>query len=473
MARIAFVQNLAIEYIGTMYLSAALKKHGHNTEVFIGVGNKRMINEIVGYRPDLVGFSCTTGLHRWCLKMAGDIKKLIPAKTIFGGPHPTFFPEIIKEEAVDIVCRGEGEGAIIDLADRMDNREDYTDTLNCWFCHNSRIIKNDVRPLLGDLDSLPFADRKIYAEKYPNLGTSQKVVFAGRGCPYSCSYCFNQKLREIYRGKGAYVRKRSVDNIIEEINLLRVAEDVKTIYFQDDTFFNDGHWLEEFAVKYKREVDIPYICLLRIESVDENSVRLLEESNCRKVFFGIESGSEDLRRNILNRRVTDEQIINGAGFLKKYGIRFRTYNMLGLPGETMEDAFKTVEINTRIGTDYPWCSLLYPYSGTALASYAQENNFISCEREEKPPVSFFKASVINSAHRKEMSNLQKLFFYAVKFPLLKRVIRPLIKIKPNILFDILFLASYGWICFRSEDYKISEVITKGLRNVFRFYFKPA
>jgi anaerobic magnesium-protoporphyrin IX monomethyl ester cyclase len=471
MAKVAFVQNLDFEYLGVMYLSAALKKNNHQTEIFIGSDVHKLAKEIKDYNPDLVGFSCTTGIHSWCLKVAQEIKKTIPAKIIFGGPHPTFFPEIIGHDAVDIICRGEGEGAILDIAKSIDEGRDYAQTLNCWFSVDGKIIKNDVRPLIQNLDELPFPDRNIYEDKYPYLKSSQKIIIAGRGCPFDCSYCFNKALRGIYKQKGVYVRKRSVDNILKEIELLTNKEKIRSIYFQDDTFFFSKDWLKEFSLKYKEKFNFPYLCLLRIENIDEETAKLLSSSHCKNVFFGIESGSEGLRFKILKRNISDVQIIEAARLLKKYKIRFRTYNMLGLPGETVDDAFKTVEINARIGTDYPWCSLLYPFPGTEICSIAHEQNLIPPGMENEVHISFFKSSVIKSKYQNELANLQKLFFFAVKFPKLNGAIRILIKMRPNFIFSLLFLISYAWCYFGSENLTFGEVINKGLRNVSKFYFK--
>jgi len=471
MAKVAFVQNLDFEYLGVMYLSAVLKKYNHQTEVFIGSDAKKLAKEIKNYSPDLVGFPCTTGLHNWCLNVAQEIKKTIPAKIIFGGPHPTFFPEMIEHSAVDIICRGEGEGAVLDIANSIDKDEDYLQTLNCWFSVNGKVIKNDVRPLIQDLDKLPFPDRDVYENKYSYLKSSQKIIIAGRGCPFNCSYCFNKALREIYLHKGAYVRRRSVDNTLKEIDSLKSKENVRSIYFQDDTFFFNKDWLKEFSLEYRRKFNLTYICLLRIENIDEETVKLLKDSHCKNVFFGLESGSEELRFKCLKRRISDAQIIEAARLLKKYKIKFRTYNMLGLPGETIEDAFKTVGINTRIGTDYPWCSLLYPFPGTEICSLAREQNLISDGLDSGAHISFFKSSVIKSKYQNEFANLQKLFFFAVKFPQLNRIIKKLIRVRPNFMFDLLFLVSYAWCYFGSENLTLREVINKGLRNVSKFYFK--
>lgn len=394
MAKVGFVQNLAIEYIGTMYLSAALKMHHHQTEVFIGNG-KKIIQEIVRYKPDLLAFSCTTEMETWCIKIASKVKEQIPVKVILGGPHPTFFPEVIKEEPVDIICRGEGDQAIIDIANMLDKGSYLTNIANCWFSVDGKIVKNDLRPLIEDLNSLPFPDRDIYRKKYPSLRTSTLSVFTGRGCPFDCTYCFNKTLKELYCNKGAYVRKRSIDSVISEIKKAESNKKIRTVYFCDDTFFINKKWLKEFAVRYKQQVNIPYICLLRIEQIDEESAALLKISNCQRVFFGIESGSESLRFKILNRHITDKQIIEAGRLLKKYSIPFRTYNMLGLPGETMEDAFKTVELNIVIKTDYPWCSLFYPYPGTELGSYVAQNNLIIEKEFHGRQITFFKKALLN------------------------------------------------------------------------------
>jgi radical SAM superfamily enzyme YgiQ (UPF0313 family) len=472
MAKVAFVQNLAFEYMGFMCLSAALKGQSHEVEVFLADEGGQFIEDIAAYDPDIVGFSCITGSHEWCVKIALRLKKVTGARIVFGGPHPTFFPDIIKEEVVDVVCIGEGEGAILDLANDVLKGSGNTNVLNCWFRKNGNIVKNGVRRLIDDLDSLPYPDRSLYAKKYPFLKTRQKVIFTGRGCPFDCTYCFNKKLRTIYDGKGAYVRKRSVENVIKEIEFIKNTEDPAVIYFQDDTFVLDKKWLKDFSVEYERRVGIPYICLLRVELIDEEVADMLKSSSCVRVFFGVESGSEELRFKLLNRRVTDDRIINGAAVLKKRGIRFRTYNMLGLPGETLEDAFKTVEINNRIGTDYPWCSLFYPYPGTELEHLAESKGLISTE-SRRDYSSFFKKSIIVSDHAGQLENLQKLFFYCVKFPFLKNAIKSIIRLKPNIVFELLFLVSYGWCYKNSECITLGEAFGRGMRNLPKLFLRPS
>jgi len=172
---------------------------------------------------------------------------------------------------------------------------------------------------------------------------------------------------------------------------------------------------------------------------------------------------------LLQKSVTDDQIYNTAKLLNKYGIKFRTYNMLGLPGETLEDAFQTVAINSKIKTAYPWCSLFYPLPGTELAQFADEHNLIDNACKDKE-LSFFKGSSLKSAHRNELVNLQKLFYYAVKFPRLLPLIKLIIKLKPNIFFEFCFLIGYAISYMGSENLSLKEVFSVAKKNFMRFFF---
>ena len=457
-----------------MCLSALLKQHGHRVEVFIPRGDQwrgRILQELSAFAPDLVGFPCTTGTHNAALQLAETIKRTFPTKTIFGGPHPTYFPDIINEPAVDIICRGEGEYPLLDLADKIDRDEDITGILSCWFKRDRTIIKNEQRPLIEDLDRLPFPDRELYITKYPSLRKSQKVFMASRGCPFNCTFCFNHQYKNLYQGKGTFVRYRSVENLIQEINEVRGREkEMRTVYMQDDTLILDKAWVKEFADSYAREIHLPLICLIRADLTDEPTIQKLREACCKNVFFGIETGSEHLRNTLLKKGITDEQILHTAQLLKKYGIKFRTYNMLGLPGETMEEAYQTMEINMKIKTDYPWCALFHPFPGTELGTYAQERHLLESPADNGLP-SFFKTSRIKSAHKNELVNLQKLFFYGVKFPRLMPLIKIMIRWRPNLLFEILFLTGYAWSYMRSENLSLGEVWSIGWRNLARFFFK--
>jgi len=130
MVRIAFLQNFWYEFLGVMYLSSLLKKNGHSCEVFIESGERNIYESVEKYNPHIIGFYATTGTHNWALKIADELKKRTNAKIIMGGPHPTFFPEIISDPSLDIICRGEGEYAMLELAECLDKGKPYNNIQN-------------------------------------------------------------------------------------------------------------------------------------------------------------------------------------------------------------------------------------------------------------------------------------------------------------------------------------------------------
>ncbi|MDD5423184.1 MAG: radical SAM protein, partial [Candidatus Omnitrophica bacterium] len=339
MAKIAFLQHIWYETIGPMYLSASVKARGHECDMFIG-RDDIILKEALAYDPDIVCFSAMTAQFGWALNMAKKVKALSPDIIVaFGGAHATFFPEIIEEAAIDIVCVGEGEGALAELADSVDKRLDSTKIANLWVKKGKTIHKNSPRDLVADLDSLPSPDRALYY-KYGFMANSpEKYFMSGRGCPYNCSFCFNHIYMDLYRGKGPFVRHRKVDNVINEIRQVKERYKLELVYFLDDTWVLNKRWLHEFLPVYRREIGLPFIAYVRADIVDEALVAGLKEAGCRAVDMGVETGDECRRNIILKKKVTDAELKNASRLLRKHKLKFRTTNMLALPGETLEDAF--------------------------------------------------------------------------------------------------------------------------------------
>lgn len=446
MARVAFIQNLAYEYLGIMYLSAVLKEKQHEVDVFVeqGQGLNKLIKDIEKFKPDIAGFSCTTGGHKWGICAANLLKVKMPyLKIIFGGPHATFFPDVINEPSIDIICRGEGEGALLELSDRIDRGEDYVDIANLWVKKKGVIYKNEVRNLINQLDAVPFPDRELYFKKYDFAHKSQKTFITGRGCPFSCTYCFNHAFNKLYKNENNIVRRRSVGNVMIELKNVKNKYNFKTVFIQDDTFVLDKKWALQFLDEYRYKLLIPFICQLRADMVDEEIVRSLKNAGCLNVFFGVETGDEELRNKLLKKKISNEQIYAAAKLFKKYNIRFRTYNMFGIPGENLEDSFKTVFLNIQIKTDYPWSSLCNPFPRTELGEYVERLNINEKKYDQFEP-SFFRTSNIKLKNKRELENMHKLFFYAVKFPALFVIVKWAIRKNPVFLYNLLFLFGYMW-----------------------------
>ncbi len=436
MTKVLFLQNIPFEYMGPMYLSALLKKHGHQCHLLILSEHKSYLNEIMEYDPDLIAFSTMTGPHTWVLKTAEEIKKNTNKPVILGGAHPTFFPEIIQEPSVDIICLGEGEFAILELANKLDKGEDTSRIQNLWIKKNGQIIKNELRPLVESLDDLPFPDRILYDECKILRSVPAMKFLSGRGCPYQCTFCFNHKFNELYRGLGRVVRKRGVDSLIEEIKTTAQKYELKLIRFPDDTFTVNRRWLLEFFQKYKEEINLPYTGLARANELDEDVVRMLKASNCLNIYFGVETGNENMRNEILKKKLTDNQITKAARLLKKYRVKFGTYNMFGLPGETLPLAFETINFNRTLKPDYTINNVFQPYPKTEIADYAAEHGLLNPNTDYLDTMN--EGSILQLKDIDRLVNLCRFSYLAIKYPIIMPLVKVLIKLPTNRLFKMVF-----------------------------------
>lgn len=436
MAKVLFIQNLPFEYMGPMYISSILKRHGHDCRLLICNEHRDYLSKIVEYHPDLIAFSTMTGPHRWVLKKAQDIKKNLKIPIVLGGPHPTFFPEIIHEPCVDMICIGEGEFTALELANSIEKGENISRIQNLWIKNDKQIIKNDLRPLVENLDELPFPDRTLYDECNILRAVPAMKFLTGRGCPYRCTFCFNHKFNELYRGLGRVVRKRGVGSLINEIKETVEKYKLRLIRFPDDTFTGNKRWLLEFLQRYKEEIDLPYTGLARANELDEDVVRTLKASGCLNIYFGVETGNEELRNSILKKHLSDEQIINAARSLKKYRLKFGTYNMFGLPHETIPLALETIHFNRSLKPDYTINNIFQPYPRTEIADYAAEHDLLNPHAEYLDTMN--EGSILQLKDIDQLVNLCRFAHLAIKYPILIPLVKALIKLPPNSLFKIVF-----------------------------------
>lgn len=448
MARLLLIQNLFVEQFSIMTLAAVAKAKGHEVAVAIG-SDSHILNKARDFKPDVVGFSVLTGYQTRYLQLGKSLKKNKNAKPVilFGGPHASFFPQVVLEEGVDIICRGEGEGALLDILDAVDTNNDLVGIENTSINQNGELKSFPMRPLV-DLDEIPFPDREIYWD-YPIIHDSDMVTFmASRGCPFDCSFCFNKDMVNMVKGLGSWVRFRSVENMIEEIKAVQRIKKIRFIDFHDDTFILKRKWLLEFLDAYARECSIPFICNIRADLITLDTAKALKAAGCSRVSFGLECGNEELRNLLLKKSLTDEQIRKAAAVLKKVNISFFTYNMMGLPGERLEDAFKTLELNVEIGTQCAWVSVFQPFPGTQLADYCLEKGFLEKPISTDKPVDTHTTSLLNQPDIDKIVRLQKFAYVAIKFPGTLPLIKKLINYDfPNVYYYV-HRISYLLLYFR-------------------------
>jgi radical SAM superfamily enzyme YgiQ (UPF0313 family) len=431
---------IAREPLGMLYVSAALKKAGHQTEVVDARSLRTIINTIEKFGPDILAYPIIrTGFHHYYLELNKKIKQDFKVLSLLGGPHPTYFPEIIEEEGVDGICRGEGEQAMVELVNRLEKGISIAETQNWWIKENGKIYQNPVRALEEEIDKIPFPDRDLIF-KFDALRTfPTKSFISGRGCPYNCTYCFNESFKNLYQNKGKMIRRRSVENLIEEICLVKEQSPLRFIFFEDDMFLlEDFTWLAEFSQRYKECVDLPFHCIARVEYINPETVRFLKTAGCTSIALGIESGNIEIRERILNRKMTNEQILLASKLVKKNGIKLITENIIGIPGGTIEDDLQTLRLNIKCQTDYALAHICQPYPKTKICQISQDLGLYPKETKFDSLRSYYARSPLTIAHRLEVDNLARLFAFGVNFPFIAPLIPFLIKLRLKSLYTTIY-----------------------------------
>jgi anaerobic magnesium-protoporphyrin IX monomethyl ester cyclase len=370
-------------YHGLGHISSVLKQAGHETAlVYLQQEPARdgFLQQLAAIRPGLAAFSSTTHQHPYVERCAYWIKQSMPELlTVVGGPHSTLAPEsVLANPNWDLVCVGEGEYPLLDLANALQEEQSITEIPNLWLHNGRRLIRNPLRPLVTDLDELPFPDRELFGfDQILEANDGWVDMMVGRGCPYGCSYCCNPALRQRFQGLGKYVRFRSVDNVLAEIRSLASQYLIRTLNFQDDVFTLDRGWTLQFSQAYGAEFSFPFWINTRVERIlDEQLVAALAHAGCRGVRIGIESGNEDLRTEILKRRMSNDEIRHAFALARKYGLDVYTCNMLGIPGETADMVEETIALNRELEPTDLQFSVFYPYPMTELYDLSVRNGYL-------------------------------------------------------------------------------------------------
>jgi anaerobic magnesium-protoporphyrin IX monomethyl ester cyclase len=439
------------EPLGVLYLAAALKREGHETALALA-GRRDFLPRARAFAPDVLAYSTTTGHHKYYLDLNRRLRADAelaqrPLLSIIGGPHATFFPEVVAEEGMDVACRGEGEEAMTALGRALAAGDDYRHLPNLWVKADGTIYENDVGPLVADLDTIAFADRDVlYNHDRYMREVPLKHFLSSRGCPYLCTYCFNNQYNKLYRGKGEIIRYRSVANVLAEIKEVRARYPLKFVRFLSDNFTMDKGWVREFTDRYSAEVCLPFNCHVRANLIDADVARDLGRAGCRSVLLGVESGDAFLRNEVLKRSMSAETIVAASRHLRENGVRVYTQNIVGLPGETFQQALATLELNQRAQPAFAWASIFMPYPGTPLATYAVEKGYFDGDFS-RVFHTYHDHSVLKFADPAEgrlLANFHKLFGVFVEWPAVGRLARFLCSIPPNPLYGLVFKLWYGF-----------------------------
>lgn len=439
MARVAFVAKLAVvEPLGIMRLSASLRAAGHET-FLVDPTQVESAAELQAFDPQLLCFSVITGQHTYYRRIAGALKAHLGVPTLFGGPHVTFFPREVERPEVDAACVGEGEHVIVEVAQALDEGARRIPNLPGLHVkqEDGSIWRGPLRPLIEDLDGLPWPDRQLLrrASRLHRVAGRHHFI-ASRGCAYKCTYCYNHAAMDKFEGLGRFVRFRSPQDLVGECEAVAREHRFTYAYFLDDIFIMSRSWFKEFAELYAARVGIPYCAHVRAEMVSEEAAELLAMSGCRAVNLGIEAGDEGVRRELLDRPMTDDEIVAACDRLHAVGVKVVAPNIIGIPGTTLEHDLATIRLNQRARPDHPSVSIFQPYPGTKLAELAQglgqfDGGF------DGVPESFYDDSVVDVPHRDQLRTLYLLFHLIVVLRIPEPVARRLVELPPGRLLEAL------------------------------------
>ncbi len=366
---------------GLASISAVVKAAGHEVSLMHLLyphSKEEFIQKFKSYDCDIVGFSTRTTAFPDIKNMAVWLKEISNVFTFCGSYHVTLVPdEVIAAEGIDCACIGEGEYPVRELCDRFFDG-DFYDIQSMYFKVNGEIIKNPVRPLLENLDELPFPDFDLF--DYPTLEHAKlktALVMLSRGCLFSCTYCGNSQFRQVYPNKRNYARFRSPENAMNYLRtLLKKFPFIEFINFRDAIFNMYDDWFYEFIEMYIKEIHLPFTCNLRLDIMTEETVIKLKEAGCYMIDVGVETGNDELRKKYLKRMMNNEQMKNAFAWFHKHNITSMTYNILGLPHEDLKLALSTIKLNVELNPDRVIPNIFYPYPMTVLCEIAKEAGFV-------------------------------------------------------------------------------------------------
>lgn len=402
---------------GLAYLLGYIRRNGYNAK-FYHITSETLFAELYEKLEDvdILGISFVTNQLRYFKDFLSGIPPTFKGKLIAGGVHSTLMYEEVLQEfnQIDGVCVGEGEIAFYNYIRAIEKGEDPKQVEGFAFLERDGSITFNKLSAFATMEEIGFPDYTIF--DYKNIVSHSANTFPmmlSRGCPFLCSYCSNHALRKVYNTSAGYVRLPNVDYTIKCIkNNLKLYPETKCISFADDTFTLNKKWIAEFSIKYKKEISIPFDCNARVETVNDDLLQNLKNAGCITLHFGVESGSEWLRKNILNRKQSNEEIIQAFQLSSHYGLKTTSSTMTGLPFETQEMFEQTFSLIRQTRPNFGSCFFFFPYPKTVLWEISQRYNLLESDIEsisgylEKPSV---KPIFISNSQIKD--NFSKLKFY--------------------------------------------------------------
>jgi radical SAM superfamily enzyme YgiQ (UPF0313 family) len=355
---------------GLLHIHAYLSQHGIPVSVFDTTFSSfsEMTSHLKQEKPDALGLYCNLVTRINIVKIVQFIRNdndLRNMKVILGGPDVSHHREEYLSAGADVCVIGEGEETLRELLDgTMERWDDLSKVMGIAYT-DLDVISTPDRPLVKNLDSLPFPDLdQVPVQKYLDAwkerhGYTSLTVSTMRGCPYTCRWCSKAVFGNTYR-------RRSPASVVKELARRNEKYHPGQYWFVDDVFTISGKWLEEFREELAlQKVKINYECITRADCMDEEIIMILRDTGCRRLWIGAESGSQKVL-DLMDRRVQVEQVREMIIKSRNAGIETGTFLMLGYPGEALADIRETLRHLERARPDLLTLTLAYPIKGTAF-----------------------------------------------------------------------------------------------------------
>ena len=416
--------------LGTLYVAAVLRQAGHEV-IFVNgafITHEKLMKEVRTFDPQFIGIYSTTFGWNKAKKTAAELRAMLNNVFICtGGPYPIAVQEKCLEEAgalFDTVVTGEGEYTCVEIVDRLAAGKGLEGVAGTIFRSGETVVKNPPRPLMEDLDALPYPARDLLGDamKYiPPPATYKRkpvaVLMTSRGCNRRCIYCFQI---DKHREKG--IRFRSVESVLQEIEHC-LAEGYREIKFIDDTLAADYDRAMQIAQEIKkRKLDFTWFASACVNQVDKPLLQAFKDAGCWAILFGAESGVQK-NLNTIRKGTTLDQIRKAVNAAKEVGIRVSTPFLFGIPGETYEEGLQTIDFALDLNPDIANFHAITPFPGTHLYDNLDQYGTIS---EELSDFTYQGAAFIpHTMSREDILKLRQIAFrrfYSRPFFLMKRVL---------------------------------------------------
>lgn len=383
--RIALVRiesDVVIHPLGLAYLGGALKRAGYEVRIFNIFKDEaaRTVEAIIDMKPLFVGLSTLTGGQtKHTYEMSKAIKeKDKTLKIVWGGVHPTLLPEdCLKEDCVDMVCMGEAEEAVVELAGRISNGEGLKDMAGIGYKSAGGFVINPRRPFITELDAHEpdWTLVQDFERCVTRLADGRRQIdfVASRGCPYNCSFCYNLKFNE------RSWRRHSIEYVVDKIGYLNARHGIRAVQFHDDNFFVDMDRAFRILDRLKDMDVVATSCMIRLEALNEDVLRRLRSLGTRRIFVGVEAGSPRVL-GLINKGLTRELILEKFELLSRFtDIAVTAATIIGFPTESWDEICQTMDLGVRLAEIFPNIVVTFqtfiPYPGSHLYELAVQNGF--------------------------------------------------------------------------------------------------